>query len=210
MTRLQSICFRTWGNLIGRRSLALVAFSLQLSVPVLWARAAENHSVVVSIAEQRLYVLDEDGHRVNTFRVSTSQFGIGDSRNSYATPTGQLEIADKIGDGAVPGAVFRHCRRTGEVCPVNARGRDPIVTRVLPLRGLERQNSRALPRGIFIHGTPDERDIGRPVSWGCIRMKSRDVMELFELVQKGTKVEITNDRVGGLFGGVARSPVERG
>ena len=197
-------------NLIQRRSLALIAFSLQLFIPAVSARAAENISVVVSIAEQRLYVFDDEGHRLNSYRVSTSQFGIGDARNSYATPTGQLEIAGKIGAGATPGAVFHHCRSTGEICPVNARGRDPIVTRVLPLRGLERQNARALPRGIFIHGTPDERDIGRPVSWGCIRMKSRDVMDLFDLVQKGTKVEITNDRVGGLFGGLARSPAARG
>ena len=189
--------------------LALVSFAAGLLIPSPSSRAADL-SLVVSIAEQRLYVFDETGHKLNSYRVSTSQFGIGDERNSYTTPTGQLEIAGKIGAGAEPGAVFHHCRRTGEIVPVNAEGRDPIVTRILPLRGLEKQNAKALPRGIYIHGTPDERHIGRPVSYGCIRMRSRDVVELFDLVQKGTRVEITNERVGGLFGGVVRPPTDRG
>lgn len=184
-------------------------FATLLSVPLLAPVAADNLSVVVSIPEQRLYLFNENGAKVNSYRVSTSRFGLGDSRNSYATPTGQLEIAGKVGDGAVPGTVFKHRRSTGEVCPVNAVNRDPIVTRILPLRGLERQNSLALPRGIYIHGTPDERNIGRPVSWGCIRMKSRDVIEFFALVQRGTRVEITTGRVGGFFGNAVRPAASR-
>lgn len=173
-------------------------------------RAGEAVSVVISVPEQRLYVFDEDGHQLNSYRVSTSQFGLGDARNSYATPTGQLEVAAKIGQGAEQGAVFRDCRRTGEVCAVNARGRDPIVTRIIHLRGLEKQNARAYSRGIFIHGTPDERHIGRPVSYGCIRMRSRDVVELFDVVQRGTKVAITTDRIGHLFGSATRPAPDRG
>jgi lipoprotein-anchoring transpeptidase ErfK/SrfK len=174
------------------------------------AVAQEVGSIVVSIPEQRLYVFDDAGHRMDSYRISTSQFGLGDAPRSYATPTGQLEIAAKIGAGATPGQVFHHCRPTGEVCAVNARGRDPIVTRILPLRGLEKQNAHAFSRGIFIHGTPDERHIGRPVSYGCIRMRSKDVLELFDLVQPGTKVEITTERVGGLFGNATRPPADRG
>ena len=192
------------------RTLLASLLSLQTFLLFQSALAAENPTLVVSIPEQRLYVFDEAGHKLNSYRISTSQFGIGDTRNSYTTPTGQLEIAGKIGAGAELGSVFHGCRRTGEICPPNAPGRDPIVTRILPLRGLEPQNAKALPRGIYIHGTPDERNIGRPASYGCIRMKSRDVMELFEIVQKGTRVEITTDRVGGLFGGVVRPPADRG
>ncbi|MEO6750160.1 MAG: L,D-transpeptidase, partial [Chthoniobacteraceae bacterium] len=114
-----------------------------------------------------------------------------------------------IGHGAEPGAVFHGCRQTGEICPPNAPGRDPIVTRILRLRGLEAQNAHALSRGIYIHGTPDERHIGRPASYGCIRMKSRDVLELFEQVRPGTRVEITTDRVGGLFGNASRPVADR-
>ena len=182
------------------RLLLATLLSLQAFIVLHSAFAAENPTLVVSVPEQKLYVFDENGHKIASYRVSTSKFGIGDTRNSYATPAGQLEVTAKIGYGAEPGSVFHGCRQTGEICPPNAPGRDPIVTRILRLRGLEPQNAGALSRGIYIHGTPDERHIGRPASYGCIRMKSRDVVELFEQVRPGTRVEITTDRVGGLFG----------
>lgn len=192
------------------RILLAVLLSLQAFIVFQSALAAENPSLIVSVSEQKLYLFDADGHKIASYRVSTSKFGLGDTRWSYATPTGRLEVASKIGQGAEPGMVFHHCRPTGEICPPNAPGRDPIVTRILCLRGLERTNAQALSRGIFIHGTPDERNIGRPVSWGCIRMKSRDVVELFEQVRPGTRVEITTERVGGLFGGATRLAADRG
>ena len=191
------------------RILLAILLSLQAFIVIQSALAAESPSIVVSVPEQKLYVFDENGHKIASYRVSTSKFGIGDSRNSYATPAGQLEVAAKIGHAAEPGAVFHGCRRTGEICPPNAPGRDPIVTRILRLRGLEEQNAHALSRGIFIHGTPDERHIGRPASYGCIRMKSRDVVELFEQVRAGTRVEITTSRVGGLFGNATRAVPDR-
>jgi hypothetical protein len=192
------------------RLLLAALLSLQAFLVFQSALAAESPTLVVSVPEQKLYVFDENGHKVTSYRISTSKYGIGDSRNSYATPSGQLEVASKIGHGAEPGAVFHGCRQTGEICPPNAPGRDPIVTRILRLRGLEPQNAHALSRGIYIHGTPDERHIGRPASYGCIRMKSRDVVELFEQVRPGTRVEITTDRVGGLFGGLPRVAAGRG
>jgi lipoprotein-anchoring transpeptidase ErfK/SrfK len=192
------------------RILLAILLSLQAFTTVQSAFAAENPTLVISVPEQKLYVFDDNGHKVASYRVSTSKFGIGDIRNSYATPTGQLEVASKIGHGAEPGAVFHGCRQTGEICPPNSPGRDPIVTRILRLRGLESQNAGALSRGIYIHGTPDERHIGRPASYGCIRMKSRDVVELFEQVRPGTRVEITTDRVGGLFGSATWPVPNRG
>ena len=106
-----------------------------------------------------------------------------------------LEVASKIGDGAPLGEVFRGCRPTGEVLAPNAKGRDPIVTRILRLRGLEAQNAGAFGRGIYIHGTPQERLLGRPASFGCIRMRSRDVARLFDGVAVGAKVAILNTPV---------------
>lgn len=192
-----------------RLRLLLALLGLQTFIVVQSALAGDSPSIVISIPEQKLYVFDADGHKLASYRVSTSKYGIGDARSSYATPVGQFEIASKIGHAAEPGTVFRHCRRTGEICPVNAPQRDPIVTRILALRGLEKHNAQALSRGIYIHGTPEERNIGRPVSYGCIRMKSRDVVELFEQVQKGTRVEVTTERVGGFFGNATR-PVATG
>jgi len=192
------------------RILLAILVSLQAFIVLQASSSAGDTSVIVSVPEQKLYVFDENGHKLASYKVSTSKFGIGDTRSSYATPVGQLAVDSKIGHGAEPGTVFHHCRRTGEICPPNTPGRDPIVTRILRLRGLEQQNSHALSRGIFIHGTPDERNIGRPASYGCIRMKSRDVVNLFEQVRTGTRVEITTGRVGGLFGSLPRVAAGRG
>ena len=74
----------------------------------------------------------------------------------------------------------------------DAPGRDPIVTRILWLRGREAQNRNAYSRDIYIHGTPEERNIGQPASYGCVRMKSRDVMNLYDIVGEGARVSIVN------------------
>jgi hypothetical protein len=145
--------------------------------------------LIVSVRDQKLTVLRTDGSRLY-YPISTSKFGLGDHRRHFETPTGNLEIAQKVGGGAPAGAVFKGRVRTGEVIAVNAPGRDPIVTRILALRGLDPNNRDALSRGIYIHGTPEERNIGTPSSFGCIRMRSRDVIELYDIVNVGTRVQI--------------------
>jgi lipoprotein-anchoring transpeptidase ErfK/SrfK len=146
---------------------------------------------VVSVPEQRL-ALVEGGVPIASFPISTSRYGIGDQSGSYRTPLGAMEIASRIGKAAPVGAVFKNRVPTGEVLRPNAAGRDPIVTRILWLRGLESRNSRAYGRGIYIHGTPVERHIGRPASYGCIRMRSRDIVRLFDAVSVGTRIEIVD------------------
>lgn len=175
---------------------------LHLSVPVLVltaalfspSRAAAVPSIVVSVPDQTLALVDK-GIVTARFPVSTSKFGLGDSPNSYATPLGSMEIASKIGGNAPLGAVFKSRKLTGEILAPNAKGRDPIVTRILWLRGLEKGNARAFSRNIYIHGTPVEKLIGRPVSYGCIRMRSRDVASLFGAVNVRTKVAVLNTRL---------------
>ena len=153
--------------------------------------AVASTSIVVSVPDQRL-ALVENGVLIASFPVSTSKFGLGDRDGSYATPLGAMEIAAKIGDNAPLGAVFKSRVRTGEILRPNASGRDPIVTRILWLRGLESRNAQAYGRGIYIHGTPVERLIGRPASYGCIRMRSRDVVRLFDATPVGTKIDVVN------------------
>src|SRR2546421_3670311 len=159
------------------------------------APAMATPSVVVSVPDQTLALIN-DGVVVARFPVSTSKFGLGDSSGSYATPLGTMAIASKIGANAPLGAVFKSRSMTGEILPPNAPGRDPIVTRILWLRGLEKQNARAYARSIYIHGTPEERLIEPPASYGCIRMRSRDVAQLFNAVGVGTKIEVANARLG--------------
>jgi lipoprotein-anchoring transpeptidase ErfK/SrfK len=126
------------------------------------------------------------------YPVSTSKFGLGDWPGSRFTPLGRMQIAEKIGGNAPPGAVFKDRRRTGEILQPNAPGRDPIVTRILWLRGLEAQNAHAFSRDIYIHGTPEEWKIGSPASYGCIRMRSGDVIHLFDIVGIGAEVTIVD------------------
>ena len=145
---------------------------------------------IVSVADQRIAVV-QNGYVLARFPVSTSRYGVGDGFNSYATPVGDMEIAGKIGEGAPVGAVFRNRRWTGEILRPNAAGRDPIVTRILWLRGLESCNANAFSRNIYIHGTPVEYLIGRPASYGCIRMRSKDVVQLFEMMPVGARVQVS-------------------
>lgn len=150
-----------------------------------------KHHVVISTREQKLALLDQ-GNLMAVYPVSTSKFGLGDLCGSNRTPLGELQVADKIGDGATPGTVFKDRRRTGEVIAVDAPGRDPIVTRILWLRGREPQNANAYARTIYIHGTPEERNIGHPASYGCIRMRSSDIVNLYEIVGRGAQVTIVD------------------
>jgi lipoprotein-anchoring transpeptidase ErfK/SrfK len=164
-----------------------------------------RHQVIISIPEQRMALL-EDGAPVATYPVSTSKFGLGDLPGTSWTPLGRLEIAKKIGDGAPSGSAFKDRRPTGEIVPPDSPGRDIIVTRILWLRGEEPQNAGAYSRYIYIHGTPEERNIGLPVSYGCIRMRSRDVIELFNVVGTGAQVKIENAPLESLVPGI--TPVE--
>ena len=150
-----------------------------------------RHRVVVSVPEQRMVLLDQ-GKPIATYPVSTSKFALGDWPGSRGTPLGELEVAKKIGDSAPSGAVFKSRRRTGEILLPDAPGRDPIVTRILWLRGREPQNANAFGRYIYIHGTPEERNIGLPASYGCVRMRSRDVIQLYDVVGRGAQVSIVD------------------
>jgi len=163
-----------------------------LLIAVLLASCAApdtQHHIVISTRDQKLAVLDR-GTLLATYPISTSKFGLGDSSRSSRTPLGQLAVAKKIGDNAPLGAVFKDRVRTGEIVAPNSPGRDPIVTRILWLRGREAQNANAFGRYIYIHGTPEERLIGMPASYGCIRMRSVDVVQLYNIVGVGAAVTI--------------------
>ena len=150
-----------------------------------------QHHIVISTRDQKLAVLDR-GTLLTTYPVSTSKFGLGDYSRSSRTPLGELEVAKKIGDNAPLGAVFKDRIRTGEIVAPNSPGRDPIVTRILWLRGREAQNANAFGRYIYIHGTPEERVIGRPASYGCIRMRSSDIIQLYNIVGVGAAVTVVD------------------
>jgi lipoprotein-anchoring transpeptidase ErfK/SrfK len=150
--------------------------------------------MVVSVPDQVLALVDR-GKLIARYSISTSKFGTGDSNASFRTPLGTLFVSAKIGDRLPPGAVIKNRISTGEIVAVDAPGRDPIVSRVIWLRGMEAQNEKARDRCIYIHGTPEERRIGKPASFGCIRMRSRDIIDLYDHVHIGTHVLITLRRI---------------
>jgi hypothetical protein len=153
-----------------------------------------SNQVIISVRDQKL-VLMRNGSKVAIYPISTSMFGLGDAWGRMTTPLGYLAVEKKIGDNVPVGAVFHKRRLTGEVLQPNAPGRDPITTRIIWLRGLEAQNAHAFQRCIYIHGTPEENKIGQPASYGCIRMKSKDVAELYDQLPLGAVVQIVPDRL---------------
>src|SRR5437868_2783226 len=172
-----------------RQRVSLLALTLFLASCV--TPKDVQHHVIISVKDQKLALLERE-KLVATYPVSTSKYGLGDWRGSYRTPLGEMEIAQKIGDGMPAGTVFKDRRRTGEIVLPNALGRDPIVSRILWLRGREAQNANAFGRNIYIHGTPEERNLGLPVSYGCVRMSSNDVIKLYEMVGLGAQVTIVD------------------
>src|SRR5499427_1028106 len=153
-----------------------------------------SNQLIISVRDQKLMLL-RNGSKVAIYPISTSMFGLGDAWGRMTTPLGYLAIEKKIGDNVPVGAVFHNRRLTGEILQANAPGRDPVTTRIIWLRGLEAQNAHAFQRCIYIHGTPQEKTIGRPASYGCIRMKSSDVAELYNRVPVGAVVQIIPDRL---------------
>jgi lipoprotein-anchoring transpeptidase ErfK/SrfK len=174
---------------------------LVLAFPIPAVRAANVNEipdrVIISVRDQKL-MLVQHGAKVATYPVSTSKYGMGDFWGRMTTPLGNLQVAQKIGDHAPVGAVFHNRRFTGEILRPNSPGRDPVITRIIWLRGLEAQNAHAFRRCIYIHGTPEERFIGRPASYGCIRMKSNDITALYGQLPLGALVQIVPDRLPSL------------
>jgi lipoprotein-anchoring transpeptidase ErfK/SrfK len=168
-----------------------------------------RHHVVISIPQQRMAVLD-NGALMATYPISTSKFAIGDMPGSNGTPLGELEVAKKIGGSAPSGTVFEDRKPTGEILAPDAPGRDPIVTRILWLRGREAQNANAYGRYIYIHGTPEERTIGTRASYGCVRMRSRDVIQLYDVVGYGARVTILNEPLEAMLPALTPVPTSGG
>jgi lipoprotein-anchoring transpeptidase ErfK/SrfK len=146
-----------------------------------------RNKMIVSVRDQKM-LLVRDGTPVKSYKISTSKFGVGDRPGSNHTPLGRLQVAKKIGGNAPIGSVFKSRRRTGEILPPNAPGRDPIVTRILWLTGTEDRNQNTFRRTIYIHGTPEESRLGTPASYGCIRMASKDVADLYNRIGTGADV----------------------
>ena len=155
----------------------------------------------IDIARQALSLID-GGKVIRRYAVSTAKNGPGEKNGSFCTPRGRHIVRAKIGAGQPLNAVFVRRRPTGELWSPELDekhpGRDWMLTRILWLSGCEVGRNRlgdvdTMRRYIYIHGSPDRAEMGKPGSIGCIRMRNADIVELFELVPPYTEVEI-NER----------------
>lgn len=156
--------------------------------------------IAINIKNQVLDFIDDSGKLVKRYAISSAKNGVGEQWGSFCTPRGKHIVRAKVGSGHPANTVFVERRPTGETyCPDLARKfpkRDWILTRILWLSGCEPGYNRlgkvdTMRRAIYIHGTPDSVEMGKPGSHGCIRMRNRDVIELFDMVPIRTVVEIT-------------------
>jgi lipoprotein-anchoring transpeptidase ErfK/SrfK len=155
--------------------------------------------IEVSLAAQTLTLRGDRDELLARYPVSTAAKGAGELRGSHCTPRGKHVVRAKIGAGQAENAVFVGRRPTGEIwTPELAAAhpdRDWILTRILWLSGCQVGFNRlgdvdTMRRYIYIHGTPDTMPVGKPGSIGCIRMRNRDLVELFDQVPVGTRVDI--------------------
>jgi lipoprotein-anchoring transpeptidase ErfK/SrfK len=155
--------------------------------------------IKIHIATQQLELFDAAGRLLRCYAVSSAKRGVGERCGSYCTPRGKHIVRAKIGMGCAANTVFVGRRATGEIYTPELGekfpGRDWILTRILWLSGREVGYNRlgasdTMRRYIYIHGTPDEVTLGVPGSHGCIRMRNKDLIDLFDLVPVGVSVEI--------------------
>ena len=152
----------------------------------------------ISIANQELYHI-KNKKIINTFTISYSKYGTGNKNGSNKTPLGLHKIKEKYGEktpinGRMIGRIFY-----GEISTIyqdaTKSKTDDITSRILWLEGLEKGKNKGIgidsyKRYIYIHGTSEEGRLGTPASHGCIRMKNKDVIDLYKIVKVGTLVLI--------------------
>ncbi len=157
--------------------------------------------IVIDLSSQRLAVLSS-GQVIFESLVSTAANGPGEKRDSGCTPRGWHCIRAKIGSGEAVGTVFRGRRPSGEVYRYGQVAAEPqrdwILTRILWLSGCQPGHNRlghvdTMRRYIYIHGTPAEVALGRPLSHGCVRMANHALLLLFDWVKSGDAVYIGED-----------------
>ena len=155
--------------------------------------------IEIKIDSQYLDIINNSRVKIKSYQISSAKNGVGQNRGSFCTPLGKHIIRAKIGEGQPVNTVFIRRRPTGEIySPILGEkypDRDWILTRILWLSGCEPGFNRlgtvdTMRRFIYIHGSPDSIDIGRPGSIGCIRMLNTDLLELFDLTDVGTEVNI--------------------
>ncbi len=166
----------------------------------------DPYRLVISVNDQRM-TLSKGSAIVARYLISTAEKGVGEVVDSERTPRGRHAIVEKVGAGAPIGTVFKDRLATGEIVSVNAPNNSSIITRILRLRGLEDKNQTTFIRYIYLQGTPAENLLGTPASGGNIRMRSEEIVDLFERVNVDTEVWILEESMEAALNLVALNDV---
>lgn len=142
----------------------------------------------ISMDDQSLRVMSH-GECLRKFTISTAEKGMGFEEGSNCTPVGKFRVYSKIGADEPEGTIFKGRKPVG-LWDGRSRNGDLILSRILQLDGLDPENRNTLERYIYIHGTNREDQLGQPSSHGCVRMANKAVVELFDMVEVGTEVDI--------------------
>lgn len=152
----------------------------------------------VDISQQRMYLFNQN-KLVKSYPVSTSSFGEGQIENSFKTPLGKHVISELFGTNVDKNEIFVNRTLINRKATIIDNSIDTdndfITSRIMWLKGLEDGknlggNVDSYSRYIYIHGTQEEGLIGKKASHGCIRLFNHDVIELYELIEEGTTVNI--------------------
>jgi len=161
-----------------------------------------RYSIKINVANQMLHVFDDKNTAIKQFKIATAKNGVGEKSGSECTPRGRHIIRAKIGSDEPVNTVFIGRRPTGETYELSLKkenpGRDWILTRILWLSGTEIGKNRlgnvdTMQRYVYIHGCPDEDEMGIPSSHGCIKMRNNEMISLFNLIPVYTPVEIVEN-----------------
>ena len=196
-TKEVNALLKTWLSLV-KRDAPDDAYSLEVL-----GKGIQLNDESDNLNQFRQKVKQLKNHQVNkSYPVSTALKGIGQNKNSFQTPIGTHYIRAKIGKGLPALSIFEARRPTGRIWNKEDAESHPnhdwILSRILWLSGKELGVNRlgtidTMQRYIYIHGTPDESQLGKPLSHGCIRMSNNDVIELFNLIPIGTIVNINEE-----------------
>ncbi|MEC8461200.1 MAG: L,D-transpeptidase [Pseudomonadota bacterium] len=155
---------------------------------------AREKKILVNISEQKLYLLAPHNQIITSYPISSGRTGTGEINASGKTPRGMHIIGQKIGDEQPTLQAYKARQPIGLYSANNSKGKH-ILARILTLNGQEPYNKNTKARYVYIHGTPNTRQLGTiPVSSGCIRMNPKDIVELFELVNEHMPVYIYDDK----------------
>ena len=180
------------------KKVRLLIVLLSISTSINGEDLLNNIEIIVDISDQRLYLID-NSKIIESYPISSSKYGEGSIENSFKTPLGKHIIKEKIGKGVPINTIFLAREDTHQKAQIirslDDSNDDYVTSRILWLDGLEvginkGEGVDSYSRYIYIHGTHEEGLIGQKASHGCIRMFNNDVVKLYDIVNKGTKVYI--------------------